>query len=99
MFNVVSKGDVVVALYPAYFDSSRSREDGRRVSRSVAVAGPTAEELRDVAKKLGFRVEVEPEVAHPSRPHKPEGRVLILGGGKKTEIVRAVAQKLKSQRS
>lgn len=89
----------MVALYPAYFDSSRSREEGRRVSRPMALANPTAEELRDAAKKLGYRVEVELEVAHPSRSHKAEGRVLILGGGRKTEIVRAVAQKLKSQRS
>ncbi len=96
---MVSKGDVVVALYPAYFDSTRSREEGRRVSKSMAVANPTAEELREAAKILGYRVEVESEVAHPSKPYKAEGRILILGGGRKTEILRAVAKKLRSQRS
>ncbi len=96
---MVSKGDIVVALYPVYFDVSRSREKGRRVSKSMAVANPTAEEIRDAAKKLGYRVEVEQHAAHPSQPWKAEGRLLILGGGRKTEIVRAIAQKLKSQRS
>lgn len=89
----------MVTLYPAYFDSSRSREEGRRVSKSMAVSNPTLEELRDAVKELGYRVEVEVDTAHPSRHWKAEGRILILGGGRKTEIVRSVAQKVKSQRS
>jgi signal recognition particle subunit SRP19 len=96
---VVSKGDRVVVLYPTYFDSSRSREEGRRVPRNLAVDSPTVEEIVDAAKRLGYRVEVERGVAHPSRPWRREGRVLILGGGRKTAIVNAVAQEIRAHRS
>ncbi|MFQ5837958.1 MAG: signal recognition particle subunit SRP19/SEC65 family protein [Thermoplasmata archaeon] len=96
---MVSKGDRVVVLYPIYFDSSRSRAEGRRVPVSLAVKNPTVEEVREAAKRLEYRVEVEDHVAHPSRSSKREGRVLILGGGQKTSIIRSVAQEIKAQRS
>lgn len=88
-----------MVLYPAYFDASRSRVGGRRVGRALAVQSPTVEEVRDAAKRLGHRVETEERTAHPSRPWKGEGRVLIVGGGKKTEIIRAVAKDIKAHRS
>lgn len=89
----------MVVLYPLYFDANRSREAGRRVPRSLAVKNPTLAELQEAAKRAGHRVEVEEAVAHPSRAWEAEGRVLIVGGGKKTEIIQAVAEALKAQRS
>jgi signal recognition particle subunit SRP19 len=96
---VVSKGDRVVVLYPTYFDSTRSRGEGRRIPRSLAVENPTVEEIKEAAKRLGYRVETEVRTSHPSRPWKREGRVLILGGGKKTAIISSVAQEIKAHRS
>ncbi|MEE9236503.1 MAG: signal recognition particle subunit SRP19/SEC65 family protein [Thermoplasmata archaeon] len=96
---MVSRGDLIVVLYPTYFDSSRSREEGRRVPKNLATPAPTVEEVRDAAKRLGYRVESEDGVAHPSRPRKKEGRVLILGGGRKTAIIRSVAQEIRAHRS
>ncbi|MDX1534913.1 MAG: signal recognition particle subunit SRP19/SEC65 family protein, partial [Thermoplasmata archaeon] len=88
---MVSRGDRIVVLYPLYFDGAVSREDGRRVSTKVAVRDPTLEELAEAARRSDYRVEVEPGAAHPRRPAKREGRILIVGGGTKTAIVQAVA--------
>ncbi len=96
---MVSRGDQIVVLYPTYFDSSCSRAQGRRVERKLAVASPTLEELREAARRAGYRVETEEGGAHSSRPWKREGRILIVGGGKKTEILHAVAREMKTQRS
>lgn len=96
---MVSRGDRVVVLYPTYFDASRSRAQGRRVGKDVALASPTLEEVREAARRAGYRVEAEEGSAHSSRPWKREGRVLIVGGGKKTEILHAVAREMKAQRS
>ncbi len=48
---------------------------------------------------LKLERESENGVAHPSRPRKREGRVLILGGGRKTAIIRSVAQEIRAHRS
>lgn len=96
---MVSQGDRIVVLYPLYFDATVSRQEGRRVSNNVAVRDPTLEELVEAARRQDYRVEAEPQAAHPRRPAKREGRVLIVGGGTKTTIVHAVAKELKSQRS
>ncbi len=44
--------DRPIVLYPAYFDLKRSRQEGRRVPKSLAVDGPTAEEIEKAAKAL-----------------------------------------------
>jgi signal recognition particle subunit SRP19 len=96
---VVSRGDRIVVLYPLYFDGTVSRHEGRRVPATVAVRDPSLEELAQAARRNDYRVEIEPEAAHPRRPAKREGRILIVGGGTKTAIVHAVAEELKAQRS
>lgn len=96
---MVSRGDRVVVLYPLYFDAAASRQQGRRVSRQLAIRDPTAEELAEAARRRGYRVELEPRAAHSRRPWKHEGRILIVGGGQKTAILQAIAEELKAQRS
>lgn len=96
---MVSRGDQIVVLYPTYFDAGCSRAQGRRVTRKLSVSAPTLEELREASRRAGYRVETEEGGAHSSRPWKREGRILIVGGGKKTEILRAVAEEMKAQRS
>lgn len=96
---MVSQGDRVVVLYPLYFDATRSRHEGRRVSKKLAVRGPTVDDVAEAARRAKYRVEVEAGAAHPARPWKGEGRVLIVGGGRKTEILQAVARQLRGQKS
>ncbi|MEE8231857.1 MAG: signal recognition particle subunit SRP19/SEC65 family protein [Thermoplasmata archaeon] len=96
---MVSRGDRIVVLYPLYFDGAVSRQEGRRVPAKVAVRDPTLEELAQAARRGDYRVEIEPGAAHPRRPAKREGRILIVGGGTKTAILHAVAKELKNQRS
>ncbi|MEE9267952.1 MAG: signal recognition particle subunit SRP19/SEC65 family protein [Thermoplasmata archaeon] len=96
---MVSRGDRIVVLYPLYFDATASRRKGRRVPTKLAVRDPTLDELVEAARRRDYRVETEPRAAHPGRPAKREGRILIVGGGTKTAILHAVAKELKAQRS
>ncbi len=96
---MVSRGDRIVVLYPLYFDATASRHEGRRVPTKLAVRDPTLEELVEAARRRDYRVEAEPGAAHPGRPAKREGRILIVGGGTKTAILHEVAKELKAQRS
>ena len=90
--------DRPIALYPAYFDLGRSRHEGRRVPRKLAVDSPSAEEIERAAKALGLAPEVEPSKAHSATPWKKEGRVLVRSEYYKTSILRRVAEKLKASR-
>lgn len=63
-------------LYPVYFDSSRTRQEGRRVSKSLAVPNPLAREIVDAASELGLKVAFEPGKTHPKDWANP-GRVKV----------------------
>ncbi len=64
-------------LYPIYFDISRTRAEGRRVGKELAVANPLAREMADAAANLGLRTVFEPDKIHPKDWANP-GRVRVL---------------------
>lgn len=64
-------------LYPVYFDISRSRAEGRRVGRELAVENPLAREMADATANLGLRTVFEPDKTHPKNWENP-GRVRVL---------------------
>ena len=64
-------------LYPVYFDKSRTRAEGRRVGRELAVENPLAREMADAAANLGLRTVFEPDKIHPKQWDNP-GRVRVL---------------------
>jgi signal recognition particle subunit SRP19 len=70
-------------IYPVYFDSTRSREEGRRVKKEDAVTNPLAREIVDALQHIGQTVGVglqivfEPSKCHPKDWANP-GRVKVL---------------------
>ncbi|KAF1914642.1 signal recognition particle, SRP19 subunit [Ampelomyces quisqualis] len=64
-------------LYPVYFDKARSRAEGRRVGKDMAVDNPLAREMADAAANLGLRTVFEPDKTHPKDWSNP-GRVRVL---------------------
>lgn len=89
----------IVVLWPCYFDRGKSRKEGRRVSKKLAVREPTAEMIAQAAKELGFYVEIEPEKSHPSEPWKGDGYVVVAKTTSKSDIIAQIASRLKDQRS
>lgn len=72
-------------LYPVYFDSTRSRAEGRRVGKEQAVPNPLAREIADACSQLGLggQIVFEPGKCHPKDWANPgRVRVLIKEGGK-----------------
>ncbi len=64
------------ALYPIYFDKARSRAEGRRVSRSLAIDNPLARDIVDACAALRLRTIFEPTKTHPKDWANP-GRVKV----------------------
>jgi signal recognition particle subunit SRP19 len=98
MRTAVPKGDRPIVLYPAYFDVGRSRDEGRRVAKKVAVESPTVQEVASAARALGLEPKVEEDRAFPATPWKKDGRVLVRADFFKTSVVRKVAERIKASR-
>jgi len=70
-------------LYPVYFDAARTRAQGRRVGKELAVANPLAREMVDAVQALGLSVVFEPGKTHPKDWSNPgRVRVLVKEGGR-----------------
>ncbi|MCW3997740.1 MAG: signal recognition particle subunit SRP19/SEC65 family protein [Candidatus Bathyarchaeota archaeon] len=86
-------------IWPIYFDSSRTRKKGRRVSKNVAVKSPKINEIANVASKLGFQYEIIPEVSYPKKPWINTGLLLIEKKFTKEQLIKKIAMKLLKNRN
>lgn len=93
---MVGKGLDRFVLWPHYFDAQRSRAEGRRVPRDLAVKGPDAKWVEAVAGKLGLDPVLEEKARHPSVPYLAVGRVLVAKQGSKEQVLEAVASRMKA---
>jgi len=63
-------------IWPAYLDAGLSRAEGRRVSKELAVEGPTVDEIAQAVQQVGYDAVVERGKTYP-REYEPRGRVLV----------------------
>lgn len=92
---MVSREDNKYVIWPLYFDKNASRREGRRVPEDLAIENPSVEKIFHIAKELGLNPLLERDARHPSRPWRKEGRILIDKKGKKEDLIREIARKLK----
>ncbi len=85
-------------LWPAYFDVSKTRKEGRRVPRNIAVLNPNVAELQKVAERLGMKPEVDAEAAHPLTHWRKSGRLWVQRKGTKTQTLMKIAKELSALR-
>jgi len=87
------KSDKIV-LWPIYFDSTKTRLEGRRVPKSHAVPTPKSKELQKAVEQIGLQPEVVEDAGHPSNPWQKTGLIMVPKRGSKTQILRKVAEEL-----
>jgi len=87
-----------IVLWSIYFDSTKTRSEGRRVSKKLAVPAPKLEEIQRVAISLGFRTETVSNAAHPSFPWQKTGLIITSKKGSKTQIILKIAEKVLESR-
>ncbi|MBV0923328.1 MULTISPECIES: signal recognition particle subunit SRP19 [Haloarcula] len=86
-------------IWPAAFDAERSRSEGRRVPRDVAIADPTVDEIAKAVQQVGYDAVIERDKAYP-REYETRGRVLVKNAddATKTDLLGAVAVYLQALR-
>jgi len=87
-----------IFLWSVYFDASKSRTDGRRVPKKLAVSAPKLEELQVAAKRLGLQPEIVADAAHPSSPWRRTGLLIIPKKESKGKTVKDIAKELSDLR-
>jgi signal recognition particle subunit SRP19 len=83
-----------IVLWPVYFDSTKTRLEGRRVPKNLATPSPKLEEIRKAVEKAGFQPEIVADAAHPSIPWQKTGLLAIPKKGSKTKTLQQIAKKL-----
>ena len=87
--------DKGLILYPCYFDSSITRNEGRRTPLSLSVQSPVPEEIERILKSNKIRYQREKK-AHPSFWWKHEGRFVVSYEGSKQSLITLVGDALKN---
>lgn len=88
-----------VIVWSVYFDSAKTRNDGRRVPKSLAVASPKISEVKEAAEKLGLSHELVPDVGYPRMPWLKGGMLLVKKKGSKNQMITLIARQLLRMRS
>ncbi len=83
-----------IVVWPVYFDSTKSRAEGRRVIRSLAVSSPELEEIRKAVGSVDLQAEIVLDAAHPSNPLRKTGLLYVPRKGSKTETLSKIAEEL-----
>jgi len=85
-------------LWPIYFDSTKTRLEGRRVPKSLAVPAPKLKELKKAVEQTDLQPEVIADAGYPSSPWQKTGLIMIPKKGSKTQILRKIATELSKAR-
>ncbi len=94
------KLDHQAIIWPVYFDWNKTRKDGRRIPKNMAVQSPKILEIKEAADKLGLRNEVNLEAHFPKAPWVKSGMLFVEKNEAKEKVIQRIAKqlvKIKSQ--
>jgi signal recognition particle subunit SRP19 len=81
-------------IWPVYFDAARSRKEGRRVPKNLAVQSPRITEVKEAVDKLGLKNELNLEAHFPKTPWAKTGMLLVEKREAKEKIIQKIAKQL-----
>ena len=86
-------------IWPAYFDLTKTRMEGRRVPKSLAVQSPKILEVQEATQKLGLKFEVVADKGYSKAPWAKTGMILVEKKGSKEQIINRIAKQLLKARN
>ncbi len=81
-------------LWPAYFDSKKTRGQGRRVNKSRSIPSPKVSEIKQAVEQTKFSYSLIMEAKYPKTPFLTSGVFLIKYPGKKNQAITKIADQL-----
>jgi len=86
-------------IWPVYFDQAKTRKEGRRVPKSLAVQSPKIAEVTAAVATLGLKHEVAAEAGYPKTPWAKTGMLLVEKKVSKEQTIKKIAKQLLKVRS
>jgi signal recognition particle subunit SRP19 len=87
-----------IIFWSVYFDANKTRTNGRRVPKSLAVSAPKIDELQRAAKRLGLQPDIVSDAAHPSSPWLKTGLLVVPKTESKDKTLKKIAKELSDLR-
>ena len=88
-----------VVVWLDYFNKTRPRNKGRKLSKEKCVFDPSLKELIDASKAAGLEPkETEEQVRFPKRPYVRSGYIVLEKNTTKINIMNKISSKLVSKR-
>jgi len=91
------KGKII--LWPVYFDSIKTRTEGRKIPKGYAIQSPRVEELEKAVQRLGLQFQTVTDASHSKEPWHKTGLLVVSKEDSKTQIMRKIARLLQSIRA
>jgi len=88
-----------IIIWPAYFDQTKTRKNGRRVQKILAVQHPKILEIQEAAQKLGLDFEVAVDKGYSKTPWVKAGMLLVEKKGSKEQVISRIAKQLLKARN
>jgi signal recognition particle subunit SRP19 len=88
-----------IIVWPVYFDSVKTRSEGRRVSKSLGIPSPKAVEVKEASEKVGLATELTPDVGYPKTPWLKSGMVKVKKKGSKNQTLMLIGKQLLRMRN
>jgi len=88
-----------IIIWPVYFDSTKTRGDGRRVPKSLGASSPKVLEIKEAVEKMGLSYEVVLDAGYPKTPWLKKGMLLVTKKESKEKVIRKIGEQLLKIRS
>jgi signal recognition particle subunit SRP19 len=88
-----------IVVWPVYFDSTKTREKGRRLPVKLCVPSPKISELKEAVERLGFQNKMILDKAYPKTPWVRSGMLIVAKKQPKNTVLKRIASELLRVRS
>jgi len=88
-----------LVIWPSDLDATKSRKEGRKLSKGAAVQVPRLEEINEAALKLSLETELAPGKARPSSWWEKGGYIILPKNESRTMVLRSLASEIRKARA
>jgi signal recognition particle subunit SRP19 len=87
-----------VVVWPAYIDADKTKAQGRKIPKKLAIPAPKLAEIEKAAKKLGYTTSTEHDKAYPKEWWEKSGLAMVEKKKAKSAILKELAKEIKKKR-